>query len=58
MEGKRNSEEGWGGVASQGLFSGGSEIGELLETTNWASVEQAKVYQLFHFQKKTYCCHW
>ena len=47
-----------GGVASQGLFSGGSKIGELLETTSWASVEQATVYQLFHFQKKTYCFHW
>ena len=47
-----------GGVTSQGLFSGGSKIGELLKTTSWASVEQATVYQLFHFQKKTYCFHW
>ena len=47
-----------GGVASQGLFSGGSKIGELLETTSWASVEQATVYQLFHFQKKTCCFRW
>ena len=41
-----------GGVASQGLFSGSSKIGELLETTSWASVEQATVYQLLTFKRR------
>ena len=67
MKGKRNSE-GRGSKRRQFprgvgwlikvFFSGGSKIGELLETTSWASVEQVTVYQLFHFQKKTYCFHW
>ena len=67
MEGKRNSE-GRGSKRRQFprrvgwlikvFFSGGSKIGELLETTSWASVEQATVYQLFHFQKKTCCFRW